>query len=210
MMVSRSQATQRPQAPTAFPRVERSRFSVARRGVSPAGTGDEQTFRTPHRVVEPTSTTIRRRHTDLPEDRCSCVSQQETKTPSRGSMPFSGIRCIDRYALDCLPSAIRSQGFSPSQRFAPDAPSRLYFKPHPLVGFLGLQSFSHRSQPRCLSTSPCSPAIRCSMTLIGRTDCACDVRSAPPGEPDGMCSASPETLAPELCSDRASDTLTDG
>jgi hypothetical protein len=80
-------------------------------------------FRTPHRVVEPTSTTIRRRHMDLSEDRCRCVSQQETKTPSRGSVPFSGVRCIDRCALDCLPSAIRSQGFSPSQRFAPDAPS---------------------------------------------------------------------------------------
>jgi hypothetical protein len=57
------------------------------------------TIRTPHRVVEPTSTTIRRRHTDLSEDRCRCVSQQETKTPSRGSMPFSGIRYIGRYAL---------------------------------------------------------------------------------------------------------------
>lgn len=69
-MNSRSQATQRPRAPTAFPRVERSRFSVVRRGVNLAGTGDEQTFRTPHRVVEPTSTTIRRRHTDLSEDWC--------------------------------------------------------------------------------------------------------------------------------------------
>lgn len=93
------------------------------RGVNPIGTRDEQTFRTPHRVVEPTSTTIRRRHTDPSEDRHKCVSQQEPKTPSRGSVPFSGVRCIDRYALGCLPSAIRSQGFSPSQRFAPDAPS---------------------------------------------------------------------------------------
>jgi hypothetical protein len=75
------------------------------------------------------------------------VSQQETKTPSRGSLPFSGIRCTDRCALDCLPSAIRSQGFSPSQRFDPGAPSWLCFKPHPPIGLMGLQSFSRRSQP---------------------------------------------------------------
>jgi hypothetical protein len=59
--------------------------------------------------------------------------------------------CRSLSALDCLPSAFRSQGFSPSQRFDPGTPSWLYFKPHPPVGFMGLQSFSHRGQPSCLS-----------------------------------------------------------
>lgn len=49
--------------------------------------------------------------------------------------------------LDCLPSAFRSQGFSPSQRFDPGTPSWLCFKPHPSVGFMGLQSLFRRGQP---------------------------------------------------------------
>jgi len=42
-------------------------------------------------------------------------------------------RVID--ALDCLPNAFRSQGFSPSQRFIPTRPSRLCFTPLPPLGF---------------------------------------------------------------------------
>jgi hypothetical protein len=83
--------------------------------------------------------------------RMTGVSQQESKTPSRGSLPFGGVRCADRCALACLPSAFRSQGFSPSQRFHPGTPSWLCFKPHPPLGFMGLQSFSRRGQPWCLS-----------------------------------------------------------
>jgi hypothetical protein len=44
----------------------------------------------------------------------------------------------------CLPGTIRSQGFSPSQRFHPARASWLCFAPHPPLGFgIGLQSFSH-------------------------------------------------------------------
>jgi hypothetical protein len=79
--------------------------------------------------------------------RVTGVSQQRSKTPSE-------VRCLSAesdvpivYTLDCLPSAFRSQGFSPSQRFHPGTPSWLCFKPHPPIGFMGLQSFSRRGQP---------------------------------------------------------------
>jgi hypothetical protein len=43
-----------------------------------------------------------------------------------------------------LTDTVRSQGFSPSQRFAPAWTSWLCFAPHPPLGFgNGLQSFSH-------------------------------------------------------------------
>lgn len=67
-------------------------------------------------------------------------------------------------ALVCLTNAFRSQGFSPSQRFDPGTPLWLCFKPHPPIGFMGLQSFSRRGQPVCLSAPHCSPAIRHSRT----------------------------------------------
>lgn len=49
----------------------------------------------------------------------------------------------DRCAPACLTDAIRSQSFSLSQRFSPGQSSWLYFTPHPPLGFMGLQSFSH-------------------------------------------------------------------
>lgn len=48
------------------------------------------------------------------------------------------------------PSPIRSQGFSPSQRLHPQMVSRIYFIPHPPLGFQGLQSFVPATQPRAL------------------------------------------------------------
>jgi hypothetical protein len=61
-----------------------------------------------------------------------------------GSVPFGvsspGDRCI---ASVCLADAIRSQGFSPSQRFEPAWTVWLCFAPLPPLGFCnGLQSFS--------------------------------------------------------------------
>ena len=50
----------------------------------------------------------------------------------------------------CLTDAIRSQGFSPSQRLDPTDASWLCFKPLPPIGFCGLQSFS-RWASRCTS-----------------------------------------------------------
>jgi hypothetical protein len=144
---SRSQATERP------PR--RPRFRVSPPRGSPNDHRDPK-VRQKSESNEPAATTScgpadkhyqPRATLDPARRRTTEVSQQETKTPSRGSLPFGGIRCTDRYALDCLPSAFRSQGFSPSQRFDPGAPSWLCFKPHPPIGFMGLQSFSRRSQP---------------------------------------------------------------
>lgn len=74
-------------------------------------------------------------------------SQQKSKTPFRGSVPFDEMSCADRYALACLTNAFRPQGFSPSRRFNPGATSRLYFTPHPPIGFLGLESSSRPKLP---------------------------------------------------------------
>jgi hypothetical protein len=50
----------------------------------------------------------------------------------------------------CLTDAIRSQGFSPSQRLDPTGALWLCFKPLPPIGFSGLQSFFHLAS-RCAS-----------------------------------------------------------
>jgi len=77
---------------------------------------------------------------------------------SRNQRHLPEVRCLSTEsdgpivdALVCLTNAFRSQGFAPSQRFDPGTPSWLCFKPHPSIGFMGLQSFSHRGQPWCLS-----------------------------------------------------------
>jgi len=64
------------------------------------------------------------------------------RTPPWGFVPFSEIRYANRSVTACLTATFRSQGFSPSQRFCPRVPSWLYFKPHPLVGFLAFRAFS--------------------------------------------------------------------
>lgn len=57
--------------------------------------------------------------------------------------------------LVCLASTIRSQGFSPSQRFDPTRASWFCFTPHPPVGFRPSECFPlsqllHLSVPRPL------------------------------------------------------------
>jgi hypothetical protein len=57
--------------------------------------------------------------------------------------------------LVCLANTIRSQGFSPSQRFDPTHALWLYFTPHPPVGFRPSEFFPlsqplHLSMPRPL------------------------------------------------------------
>lgn len=97
----------------------------------------------------------------------------------------SDVSIVD--TLVCLTNAFRSQGFSPSQRFDPDTPSWLYFKPHPPLGLMGLQSFSRRGQPRCLSAPHYSPAIRHSRT--SRTSrLRLRASSHASGKPDSRCS----------------------
>lgn len=141
--------------------------------------------------------------------RVTGVSQQESKTPSRGSLPFGGIRCADRYTLDCLPSAIRSQGFSPSQRFHPGTPSWLLFQAtsahrlhgpsellpsRPAVVPLGTHLLSCH---RALQDAPASRHV-CGANELPVRQAERTVLDTPP-----------EALATELCSDRASDTLRD-
>lgn len=109
-------------------------------------------------------------------------------------------------ALVCLTSTFRSQGFSPSQRFHPGTPSWLYFKPHPPIGFMGLQSFSRRGQPWCLSALsallPSGAPRHTPDKPMASAAREASVRQAGPTALD----TPPETLDSELCSDRASDT----
>jgi hypothetical protein len=67
-----------------------------------------------------------------------------------------GVRCLSTETVPviltpvCLTDAVRSQGFSPSQRFFPTGTSRLCFAPHPSVGF-GPPELFPLSQPSHLS-----------------------------------------------------------
>jgi len=69
---------------------------------------------------------------------------QGAENTFRGSLPFSEIRCADRYVTACLTVTFRSQGFAPSQRFGPRTSLRLCFTPLPLVGFSTFRAFSAR------------------------------------------------------------------
>lgn len=78
------------------------------------------------------------------------------KTPSmRFSSFWRKLARVIVTMLVCLASTIRSQGFSPSQRFDPTRASWLYFTPHPPVGFRPSECFPlsqplHLSMPRPL------------------------------------------------------------
>jgi hypothetical protein len=74
-------------------------------------------------------------------------------------LPFSEISQGDRCAPVFLTDTIRSQGFSPSQRFCPTQTLWLYFAPHPLIGFRPSELFP--PEPAVMSLDIlCSPAIR--------------------------------------------------
>jgi hypothetical protein len=83
------------------------------------------------------------------------------RTPPWGFVPFSEIRYANRCTPACLTDAFRSQGFSPSQRFGPRVSLWLYFKPHPLIGFLAFRAFS---------TETSRNASRHPFTLLPSTD----------------------------------------
>ena len=82
-----------------------------------------------------------------PIDHRSDSSTQDTQYGIRrllpwGSSPF-GVSARAIVMSVYLTDTVRSQGFSPSQRFDPARTSWLYFTPHPPLGFRnGLQSFS--------------------------------------------------------------------
>ena len=83
--------------------------------------------------------------------------------------PFDGItRAI--VALVYLASTIRSQSFALSQRFDLARASRLYFAPHPPVGFQSLQSFPH--------SASCGTSL-CSILSCRHADSGCWLASRP-------------------------------
>ena len=119
----------------------------------------------------------------------------DSRTPSRGSLPFSETRCVDRYVAACLTTTIRSQGFSPSQRFDPGTSLRLCFTPHPLVGFRPSELFPPEPAVTPLDAQ-CSHAIEhtYSSTASGR----CYTIHGPTNRTHALTS--------ELCSGLVSDT----
>lgn len=52
---------------------------------------------------------------------CTSATEKKTATSPRGSVPFDEVGAVI-VVSDCLPDTVRSQGFSPSQRFDPTEP----------------------------------------------------------------------------------------
>jgi hypothetical protein len=71
-----------------------------------------------------------------------------------------------RSAPDCLTGTIRSQGFSPSQRFNPARALRLCFAPHPPIGFLAFRAFPTQPAVTPLGVR-CSFVVTSSSGLVG-------------------------------------------
>jgi hypothetical protein len=72
----------------------------------------------------------------------------------------------NRDVLVCLSSTIRSQGFSPSQRFHPSRALRLCFAPLPPLGFLAFRAFP--TQPAVTPLGiPCSFVVTTSFGVVG-------------------------------------------
>lgn len=82
-------------------------------------------------------------------------------------------------ALACLTNTIRSQSFSPSQRFDPRTSLRLYFAPHPLIGFQTFRAFPTKAS-RCASRHSllsCHYALPLHRMLCATASCATAPRS---------------------------------
>jgi hypothetical protein len=73
--------------------------------------------------------------------------QERDHTSHEVSAPFGEISAAIVHVPVCLTDTVRSQGFSPSQRFVPAGASWLCFTPLPPLGFMGLQSFFRSNQP---------------------------------------------------------------
>lgn len=86
-----------------------------------------------------------------------------------GLGPFGGIGSSDRCVLAYHPSTIRSQSFSPSQRFSPTRTLWFCFTPHPPIGFLAYRAFP--SQPAVTPSGVLySPAVRPAPARFGKPD----------------------------------------
>jgi hypothetical protein len=102
-------------------------------------------------VVGATNSSTRGRLPDLPEGRIPA-------SRSRNRRHLPEVRCLSaesdmpivtRWIASPAPSALRVS--HPLSGLIPAHPRGCCFKPHPPIGFMGLQSFSRRGQPRCLS-----------------------------------------------------------
>jgi hypothetical protein len=140
-------------------------------------------------------------------DRCSLIpprtgNQNGPQRRSPGHLPEvryltakSDTRIV---APACLTDTIHSQGFSPSQQFDPHVPLRLYFTPHPLIGFRPSELFPPKPAAAPRGTT-CSRAIGdCSLLLSGARQ-----HNPPTDEPYAP-------LASELYSSPVFDTSRDG
>lgn len=132
---------------------------------------------------------------------------------SRNRRHLPEVRCLSTESdapivdtLDCLPSAFRSQGLSPSQRFDPGTPSWLLFQ---ATSVRRLHGPSELLPSRSAVVPLGTPLLSCHRALQGApaSRCVCDTSEASVRQAERKTlAASPEALAPELCSDRASDT----
>jgi len=96
---------------------------------------------------------------------------QDTQPESWWHLPWgsSSFRRLSAWAVvapGCLPGTIRSQGFSPSQRFNPARALRLCFAPHPPIGFLAFRAFPTQPAVTPLG-APCSFVVTASSGLVG-------------------------------------------
>jgi hypothetical protein len=124
--------------------------------------------------------------------------------PSKSSDTSHGVRCLSTKSVPrivaptYLTGAIRSQGFSPSQRLDPLGTSWLCFAPHPSIGFT-----ASRASPAQPAVAPldarCSPAVqvsaperpkspRCARSCGFRALLRLSIRHPPDRSPPGRCS----------------------
>jgi len=99
-----------------------------------------------------------------------------------GSGPFGEISPGELEVQPYLSCTIRSQGFAPSQRFAPVRALWLCFTPLPPIGFWSSELFSSPSAVIPLGTR-CSLVVAPALTAIERLDnhlCPCFLHLAPP------------------------------
>ena len=98
----------------------------------------------------------------------SLALRDDECTGAKNSDTSHGVRCLSTKSASrivgaptCLTGAIRSQGFSPSQRLHPLETSWLCFTPHPSPGFRASRAFPTQPAAAPLGAQ-CSPAVQVS------------------------------------------------
>jgi hypothetical protein len=142
------------------------------------------------------STGTRSRSEPLESGRTSCrvarrapslALRDDGHLGAKNSDTSHGVRCLSTKSASrivgaptCLTGAIRSQGFSPSQRFDPLETSWLCFTPHPSAGFRASRAFPAQPAAAPLDAQ-CSPAVQVSAAT--RTEVRSAARGAAASEP---------------------------